>query len=196
MGTAAIVLAGGFSRRMGREKASLPWGETTLLEHAISIVEPVVDEVVVVLREGQPLPAPLSVSIARDPAEGNGPLAGLIAGLEAIRSDRAFLVSCDAPFLRPALVARLLELAQGQAAVVPVVEGRWMVTTAVYARSTLPVARELMAAGRPRPRFLAEEVGALTVPAADLLDIDPELASFVGCNTPEEYEAARRRAGN
>lgn len=181
---------------MGREKASLPWGATTLLEHAVSIVEPVVDEVVVVLREGQPLPAPLSVPIARDPAEGNGPLAGLIAGLEAIRSDRAFLVSCDAPFLKPALVARLLELAQGHAAVVPVVEGRWMVTTAVYARSTLEKARELLAAGRLRPRFLAEEVGARLIGEDELRKVDPDLASFGSCNTPEEYEAARRRAGN
>jgi len=194
MGTAAIVLAGGFSRRMGREKASLPWGDTTLLEHAISIVEPVVDEVVVVLREGQPLPAPLSVSIARDPAEGNGPLAGLIAGLEAIRSERAFLVGCDAPFLRPALVSWLLEF--DDPAVVPVVEERWMVTTAVYARATLEKARELLAAGRPRPRFLAEEVGARLIGEGELRKVDPDLASFGSCNTPEEYEAARRRAGN
>ena len=174
---------------MGRDKASLPWGARTLVEHVVATLAPVVDETVVVLREGQPLPAPLTVPVARDPAEGHGPLAGLIAGLETISAERAFLVACDAPFVRPALV-RLL-LGHAEPAVVPVVEGRWMVTTAVYARSTLPRARELLAAGRPRPRFLAEEVGARTVGEDELRAVDPRLLSFLSCNTPEEYEAAK-----
>ena len=196
MQTAAIVLAGGFSRRMGRDKASLPWRGKTMVEHVVSLVRPVVDEVVVVLREGQPLPAPLPVPIARDPADGSGPLAGLAAGLEAISADRAFLVACDAPFLRPELVAHLLRIAPAAAAVVPVVDGHWMVTTAVYARAVLPAARALLAAGRLRPRFLAEEVGARLVPEAELRALDPDLASFRSCNTPEEYEAALRDAGS
>lgn len=192
MSQAAIILAGGFSRRMGRDKASLPWNGKTLVEHVASVVEPLVDEVVVVLREGQPLPAPLPFPIARDPAEGHGPLAGLAAGLEAVSSGRAFLTACDAPFLKPELVAKLLGL-EGDA-VVPVVDGRWMVTTAVYARALLPRARALIAAGRLRPRFLAEEAGARLV--TDLRDVDPGLSSFRSCNTREEYEAALRDAGS
>ena len=179
---------------MGRDKASLPWGGSTLLEHVVATVRSVVDEVVVVLREGQAQPATITETIARDPADGQGPLAGLIAGLEAMSADRAFLTACDVPFLRAALVARLLVLGRDHQAVVPVVEGRWMVTTSVYGRSTLGTARDLLAAGRPRPRFLAEEVGALLVPEADLRAFDPDLASFESCNTPEEYEAAQRRA--
>ena len=174
---------------MGRDKAALPWDGSTLLAHMTRIVTPLVDEVVVVLREGQELAVPAGPRVARDPAEGKGPLAGLIAGLEAIESERAFLVACDAPLLRSALVSLLLGT-EGDA-VVPVVSDRWMVTTAVYARSTLPAARALLAAGRPRPRFLAEEVGATLVPEQALRAVDPELVSFLSCNTPEEYEAVK-----
>ncbi|MDH3214116.1 MAG: NTP transferase domain-containing protein, partial [Myxococcales bacterium] len=82
MSDAAIVLCGGRSRRMARDKASLPFGEETLLERVVRIVSQVVDEVWVVAREGQEVAG--AYRIARDPEEGLGPLAGLCAGLEAM----------------------------------------------------------------------------------------------------------------
>jgi len=181
---------------MGRDKASLPFLGATMVERVAAAVEPAVDEVVVVLREGQPPPAELPFRVARDPAEGLGPLAGLVAGMEAVDAERVFLTACDAPLLKTALVEFLLGLEPGRAAVVPVVDGRWMMTTSVYARATLGRARALLAAGRLRPRFLAEEAGARLVEEAELRSVDPELASFRSCNTPEEYEAALRQAGS
>lgn len=191
MSTCAIVLAGGFSRRMGRAKSSLPWGTTTLLGHAVSVVQSVVDEVVVVVREGESLPK-LDVRFAHDPAEGFGPLAGLVAGLESLDCERAFVTGCDVPFLRAALVPMLL--AHPGRAVIPVVNGRWMVTTAVYERSLLDDARALLEQGERRPRVLAELAGAHLVDESDLRAVDPDLGSFRSCNTPEEYEAARQLA--
>ena len=177
---------------MGRKKSCLPWGETTLLGHTVSVVQAVVDDVVVVLREGEPLPD-LDVRFAHDPAEGLGPLAGLIAGMEALDCDRVFVTACDVPFLNAALIPMLF--AHSGRAVVPLVGGRWMVTTAIYARSLLDDARRLLAEGERRPRVLAEFAGAHLVDEPELRAIDPDLASFRSCNTPEEYEAAREQAG-
>jgi molybdopterin-guanine dinucleotide biosynthesis protein A len=191
MSTGAIVLAGGFSRRMGRKKSCLPWGETTLLGHTVAVVQPVVDEVVVVVREGEPLPD-IAVRFAHDPVEGLGPLAGLIAGMEALECERVFVTACDVPFLNGALVPMLF--GQPGRAVVPVVGGRWMVTTAIYSRSLLDDARRLLAEGERRPRVLAEFAGAHLVEEPELRAVDPDLASFRSCNTPEEYDAARRQA--
>jgi molybdopterin-guanine dinucleotide biosynthesis protein A len=193
MGEAALVLCGGFSRRMGRDKWSLPFGGETLLARTVRLVGEVVDEVWVVAREGQDLPA--GFRVARDPAQGDGPLAGLAAGLAAMRAERAFLTSCDVPFLRPALVRRLFDLARGHAAAVPFVHGHHMTTAAVYGRGALPVARRLLGERRLRPLFLAEELKARSVTEAELSDVDPGLESFRNCNTPQEYWSALRDAG-
>jgi molybdopterin-guanine dinucleotide biosynthesis protein A len=193
MGEAALVLCGGFSRRMGRDKWSLPFGDETLLERTVRIAGEVVPEVWVVAREGQGVRG--HPRIARDPAEGQGPLAGLAAGLEAMKAERAFLTSCDVPFLRPAVVRRLLDLSRGHAAAVPLVGGYHMTTAAVYSRDALPAAKKLLAEKRLRPLFLVEEVKARIVTEEDLRDVDPDLESFRNCNTPEEYRSALRDAG-
>ncbi len=193
MADAAIVLCGGRSRRMARDKASLPFGRETLLERVVRIVSEVVDEVWVVARAGQEIPG--DFRIARDPEEGLGPLAGLAAGLEAIDAERAFLTSCDVPLLRSAYVRRLLELSAGYAIAVPLVGGHHMVTSAVYSREVLPVARELLAERRLRPLYLVEAFDARLVTEEELRDVDPELESLRDCNTPEAYQEALRTAG-
>ena len=178
---------------MGCDKWSLPFGDGTLLDRVVARVRPAVDEVVVVAREGQEIAG--DFRIVRDPAEGLGPLAGIAAGLRAIDAPRAFLTACDVPLLRTAYVRRLLELAEGHPLAVPVVDGFHMMTSAVYARTLLPAAEALMAAGRMRPLFLVEQCAARLVTENELRTADPELESFRNCNTMHEYETALRDAG-
>ena len=193
MSEAAIVLAGGRSRRMGQDKATLPFGDETLLERTVRIVREVVPEVLVISREDQPRVGDFRV--VHDSAEGLGPLAGLVKGLEVMSSERAFLTSCDVPFLKPEYLRLMIELSQGHPITVPLVDGYHMTTSAVYTREVLPVAQELLAARRLRPLFLVEAVDARIVTADDLRDVDPDLQSFRNCNTQEEYEQALRDAG-
>lgn len=178
---------------MGRDKASLPFGGETLLSRVVRIAQEAVDEVVLVAREGQRLPE--GFEAVRDPAEGLGPLAGLLVGLRHVRGDRAFVTGCDAPFLRPAVIARLLELGHGHDAAVPLIDGHLMVTTAVYARSTAPVVESLVESRALRTRDLLDRIRARRVAADELRDVDPDLESFLTCNTPESYANALRRAG-
>jgi len=180
---------------MGCDKALLPWGDRTMLEHVASGLTEVVPEVVLVAREDQAFPFPAPFPIARDSADGLGPLAGLAAGLAATEAERVVLLACDMPFVKPALVQRLLTLSEGYDAAVPRIDGHFMVTTAVYTRAALPVALELVASGRLRPRFLLDALDTRIVTAEELADVDPDLASFRNCNTPEEYAAALKDAG-
>jgi molybdopterin-guanine dinucleotide biosynthesis protein A len=189
----AIVLCGGRSTRMGRDKASLPFGGETLLARVVRLVREVADDVVLVAREGQTLPA--GFEAVRDPPEGLGPLAGLMVGLRHVRADRSFVTACDTPFLRAALIERLLDLGAGYDAAVPVIDGHFMVTTAVYARSVAPVAEALVASRALRTRDLLDLIRARYLQPDELRDVDPDLESFLTCNTPESYAAALRRAG-
>lgn len=181
---------------MGRDKAALPFGRGNLLSRVADTVSGVVDEVWVVAREGQRLPEiPSGCRVTRDPREGMGPLAGLAAGLAAMESERAFLTSCDVPLLREDYVEELFALSRGYRAAVPRIGGHTMVTSAIYARELLPLARQLLEQRRLRPLFLLQAVDARIVDEAELRTCDPELLSLRDCNTPESYAEALRLAG-
>jgi molybdopterin-guanine dinucleotide biosynthesis protein A len=178
---------------MGRDKAWLPFGETTLLEHMVHRLAPLVDELVVVARPGQDVPGDFEV--VRDPPGGEGPLAGIVSGLAQASADRVFVTACDAPLLVPALVDRLFEWSSDFDVVVPRMGRHHMVLTAVYARALQPRAAALLAAGRLRPFYLLEQSNARIVDAEDLRDVDPELMSLRDCDTPEAYAEILALAG-
>jgi molybdopterin-guanine dinucleotide biosynthesis protein A len=177
---------------MGADKLALRFGDESLLERCVRLVRQVASEVVLVAREGQKLPAALEA--LRDPAEGLGPLAGMAAGLAAISAERALVVAGDMPLLRPALLERLLELSEGFDACLPVIGGYPVPTCAVYKTTLAARARELVEARRLRPSALLEGARVRLVEPRQLSDLDPELESFLDCDTPEEYAAAVRQA--
>ncbi len=193
-----IVLCGGRSSRMGRPKHLLPFGPETLLARVVRRMREVVSPVVVVAAVGQELPPlPEEVLIARDDVEGKGPLAGLAAGLSVISShcEAAFVSSCDAPFLEPAFIRRMLtELGEHDLAI-PREESYYHPLAAVYRSSLESAIRTLIAENRLRPFFLIEACRAKIVDVEDLRDADPQLASLRNTNHPEEYDRALKDAG-
>jgi molybdenum cofactor guanylyltransferase len=193
-----IVLCGGQSSRMGRPKHMLPFGPDTLLERVIRRMQEVVSPVVVVAAPGQELPPlPADVLIGRDDAPGKGPLAGLAVGLSLMSShqEAAFVSSCDAPFLEPAFITRMLsELGEHDLAI-PREEAYYHPLAAVYRTSLEASIRQLIAEDRLRPFFLVEGCRAKIVDVEDLRAVDPELSSLRNTNRPEEYEQALKDAG-
>jgi hypothetical protein len=106
-----VVLAGGRSRRFGRDKLSEPYRGRPLLHHAVGRLIEVCDEVVVVLapETAEPaMPPGAGVRFARDELEGSGPLAGALAGLEAADGEWIVLAGGDMPDLRPAVLLEML----------------------------------------------------------------------------------------
>jgi len=198
----AIVLAGGQSRRMGRPKALLPFGDETLLQRVVRRLSAVCAPIVVVRAPGQTLPdLPESVRITEDRVVGKGPLAGIAAGLEALEgdADAAFVSSTDAPFVDPELV-RFLEELRGKAfdVVVPRAQNHYHPLAAIYAVSVRPEIDRLLAEDRLRPFFLFERVRARFVEEGELrarAPIDPDLRALANLNTPEDWLRALDLAG-
>jgi len=103
---AAVVLAGGTAERMnGADKASLTVGGLTLLQHALAAL-PSAAEVVVV---GAPVPTDRPVGWALEDPPSGGPAAGLLAGVDRLRSAPALVavLAVDMPRVRAATVRRL-----------------------------------------------------------------------------------------
>jgi molybdopterin-guanine dinucleotide biosynthesis protein A len=197
MRVGGVVLCGGRSSRMGRPKAWLPFGGEALLTRVVRRLGEAVAPVVVVAAPGQELPSlPSEVAVIRDPEGGRGPLQGLAAGLAALhgRADAAYATSCDAPFLRPAFVRRLIDLLGDRVICVPRVGDYHHPLAAVYRVEAAEAAARLLAEGRARPLFLFDTVPTRVVEAAELADVDPNFRTLRNLNTPEDYAAALREA--
>ena len=186
-GCSLVILAGGLSRRMGRDKASLPAGDETLIEHLARRLAPVVDETIVA--GGSDRPALLGVRMVDDLYPGMGPLAGIHAGLRAARSPRVWVVGCDLPDVDPALAPLLLGLAGDVDAVVPRIDSEPQGVCAIYDRALERRIDDLLASGERRVKMLLAASNVRYVTAEELRVVDPELRSLRNINTPADYQA-------
>lgn len=202
---AGIILCGGSSSRMGSPKAWLPWGGRTFLECSVAAVAEGLGDphapVVVVAAPAQLLPPlPDTARVVADPGGDLGPLQGLVTGLAALPPgvEAAFVAACDGPLLRPAVVARMLQLLLSNDATDAAVPGDPDAPhplAAAYRPRLLPAAARNLAERRLSLRHLLREAATRFVPVADFADIDPGLLSFASVNTPGEYAELLARGG-
>jgi molybdopterin-guanine dinucleotide biosynthesis protein A len=195
MRVGGIVLCGGQSKRMGRPKAWLPFGNESMLARVVRLLSDAVTPLVVVAAPDQDVPSlPSAITVVRDEEKDRGPLQGLAAGLDALRgrADAAYASSCDVPFLRPAFVRRLIDLLGDHVIAVPHVGNYHHPLAAVYRLEVAGTVRQLLAENRLRPFFLFKAVRTRVVEPHELLDVDPTFATLRNLNSPEEYAAALR----
>jgi len=186
-GCTLLILAGGRSRRMGRDKGGLPVGDGTLIDHLLRRLAPVVDEALVAGgRHGGDGGGSRWVE---DRYPGMGPLAGIHAGLVEASSLWVWAVACDLPDVEPRLGPLLCDLAKGVDAAVPRVADRPEGVCAVYHRSLAARIEAFLQSGRRRLQDFLDEVDVRYVTPAELRQVDPELRSFRNLNTPADYQA-------
>jgi molybdenum cofactor guanylyltransferase len=186
---AAAVLAGGASRRMGRDKATLAVGGVELASLALAAAARVAHPVVLVAPEGHPARGVAAPAVA-DP--GLGPLAALAAALDALEAEHVLVLAGDHPGLRVELLARLVALA-GEAEAVACRRGpRLEPLVAVYERApALAAARARLAGpagGRSLTGLLAD-LGTLVVEEPEWRRLDPDGRSFVDLDDPADLAA-------
>jgi molybdopterin-guanine dinucleotide biosynthesis protein A len=180
------VVAGGRSARMGRDKALLPWGGATLLDHAVARLARVCAEVRILCGPRERY-ADRGLRLVVD-ASGGGPLAGVSAALAA--GADALCLGVDLPNVTVELLAAIAALDPAADAVVPVTARGPEPLCALYRRGCRePVARRLargdlkMTSFWPDVRVRALEGGALAAFG------DAERL-FANVNAPEDYRRA------
>ena len=140
-GVTGIVLAGGRSRRLGRDKAVETIAGQALIARVLDSLSHVADELVVVVNNREreeELPLPDSVVTAVDIYPDTGSLGGIFTGLSASSNEWGVVVACDMPFLNLELLEHLLSFRAGHDLVVPVVDHRPEPTHAAYSKVCLP----------------------------------------------------------
>ena len=190
--TSGIILAGGSSSRMGKNKAllSLPGNQAvTFVEHLVSLLEKFCSETLIVARDqahARDYVFP-GVRVTFDETPGIGPLMGVYSGLSAIHTTHALVFAVDLPCIQPALLTYLLsQPLPTDSLLVPLVRNKPQVLLALYPRSVLPFVKEQLLQGRRDLRCLLHVAPVQFVEEAQLRKIDPQLRSFMNINTPEE----------
>ena len=173
---------------MGQDKGALRFGAETMLERITRITGAMADHVIVVGRRDQSAPT------IHDAVEDLGPLAGIAAGLAASKTDLNVVVACDMPLIKPEVLQRLLAMIGEDDACVAVVDGHASALCGVYRSRVAADAQALLDSGERRVMRLLDRIKTKRVDAALLRDIDPDLLTFVSCDTPEAYRLALQRA--
>jgi molybdopterin-guanine dinucleotide biosynthesis protein A len=188
-----IVLAGGMSRRLGRDKALEPVGGEPLIRRVIGRLSQVTDETVVVVssaRRASELPLPDSATVASDIYPGGGSLGGIFTGLSAADGKWGLVVACDMPFLNVGLLEDMLLRRDGFDAVVPVLDDRPEPTHAVYSKSCLPFMEARLKANDLKIARFFDEVRVKYLSQTEVEKSDPDHLSFFNVNTESDLERA------
>lgn len=181
-----VILAGGQSRRMGRDKAALPFGEGTMLTHLVAKFRPSYPVVVSVGEKGRYDTGGVPEVVDRHP--GQGPLAGLEAAFSATEAETIFLTGTDLPMITPALTQAMAERfsPEAQAMVIRRRDGKTEPLCGLYRRGCLEPVRQCLAEGRRSFKGLFQRVTVQYLEEEELRGFDLERL-LDNLNTPEDY---------
>ena len=207
----AVILAGGKSSRMGRDKAALMLGDETFLQRIAAELDACgFQEKYVSLGTGTAEKTEIRIpggwTVIRDRYRDCGPLGGIHAALSACRTEWALFVSCDTPLYQRELAELLIskipgteteteqedqEYSAGTRLLVPVTpDGRWHMTCALWRKSLLPEVEAQLKSGNHRLRGVCFKDGELS-PGTVLVPLEGERAAFAemleNINTEEDY---------
>ena len=176
---------------MGRDKAFLPFGGTTLVERVAARLRDACDDVLVVTNDPEPYEA-LGLRAVPDALADRRSLAGIYTGVLRAGGP-AFVCGCDMPFLCPALVRHMVAHAAAADIVIPRVRD-YEPLHAVYTPACLAQMRRVLAEGG-RNADVLRGLNVVELDAAELRRFDPDLRSLLNINTPEDYASALSLAG-
>jgi molybdopterin-guanine dinucleotide biosynthesis protein A len=191
-----VVQAGGESRRMGQDKALLPFLGRPLIQRVIEHVAPLADEVLVTTNHPENYGF-LNLPLVSDAIPGRGALGGLYTALSAASQPYVAVLACDMPFVNSSLLAAQFDLliSNDVDIVIPRSGEGLEPFHAVYRRETcLQPVKTALEADKWRVDSWFSMVKVRIMDEAEILRHDPRLRSFWNANTPEEFETAARLA--
>ncbi|MEM3760956.1 MAG: molybdenum cofactor guanylyltransferase [Candidatus Bathyarchaeia archaeon] len=200
MEKAAIILAGGYSKRLGQDKGLTLLENKPLVKHVLDKVGNSVEEKIVVVSSKTQAENYLKivgsdVRVLVDVSPVQSPLVGALTGFENTSARYSLLLPCDAPFISKDVISLLFELCTNKSAVIP----RWPNSyieplQAVYCPETaLKAAKSALSEGKLNMLSMIEKLrGVRYVSTLVLQQLDPKLMTFFNVNTPMDLKKAEQ----
>ncbi|MEZ4274013.1 MAG: molybdenum cofactor guanylyltransferase [Nitrospirales bacterium] len=192
-----VVLAGGQSRRMGKDKRGLEWMGTKFLDRVCLTIGSLFEEVLLVTAIEDYPAGHLPVRLVTDAIPKKGSLGGLFTGIKEASQSSVFVVACDMPFLNSVVISRFCELPESDVLMVKLSHG-YQPLHGRYSKRCSFILEQMIHDGNLRIQSLVNDP-SLSVQIVDeslFKDIDPYGYSFLNINTPSDYEFARKAASH
>lgn len=183
-----VILAGGKSTRMGRDKAVLEIGGKRLIDRLVEGLQGIFPEVIIVANTPG-LYDYLGVRVVPDLIPGKGSLGGIYTATALANHPWAYVMACDMPFFNPRLIRYLASLTTDWDAVVPYTDD-WEPLYALYAKTCLPEMEGLIHSGNLKISRFFPSVRVRRVDGEEIRHYDPQGLSLFNANTPEEFARA------
>jgi molybdenum cofactor guanylyltransferase len=191
MHVTGVILAGGKSRRMGRDKAFLPFGKGLLIERVIEVIQQVMADVILITNTPEQYHR-FGLPMFADVIPEAGSLGGIYTGLVSAKTPYSLCLACDMPFVKPDFLRFLCDMAVEADVVIPRNAEDFQPLCAVYSQACREPIRQRITAGRLKITGFFDQVSVRVINGELLARLDPHDVMFFNANTPEEYEQARR----
>ncbi len=191
-----IILCGGRSKRMGKDKGSMILNGKPMILHVLDTISNIADEIILVLRDEDQVKRYKelledkysSLKFVTDKTKDKGPLIGLFTGLSAIRSDYAQILPCDSPFISRIFVLNMFKAAEyGEfEALVPQWEdGHIEPLHSIYKKTVLNTINNLIKEQQMDVKSLIMNINARYM---DIKKLDSTAKSFQNINTFKDFQ--------
>jgi molybdopterin-guanine dinucleotide biosynthesis protein A len=188
------IQAGGESRRMGQDKALLPFLGKPLIQRVINRVASLGDELIITTNTPENYLL-FKVPLFQDLLPGYGALGGLYTALSVCRFPVVYVVACDMPFVNTGILVRSFEIleAENADAVIPKTANGFEPFHAVYRRNAcLPAIKDALMSGEKRLISWFSQARVVAFPESELRLHDPQGLAFMNLNTREDFENAEQ----
>jgi len=186
-----IILAGGKGRRIGKEKASLKFGKTYLIEVIAEKLKDFFEEIVLIIANDSFKYRFPETRTVTDIIPGKGPLGGIYTGLLVSQSKYNFICACDMPFLNLNLLKFMVSQINGNDAVIPIIKDFTEPLHSIYSKSCLPAIKYQLQTGDLKIKDFFPKIKCKYVPEDKIRKYDPYLLSFFNLNTPQALKLAK-----
>ncbi|MBI3353729.1 MAG: molybdenum cofactor guanylyltransferase [Nitrospirae bacterium] len=188
-----IILTGGKSSRMGRNKAFLRLNGEVIIERTVRLFNDLFDEVILVTNSPDEYKY-LNTRIVSDMYPQGGSLIGIYSGLYHSSSQYSFVAACDMPFLKKGFIEYIIKQKDNYDIVIPFSKDGQEPLHAVYSRTCLKPMEGQIKRGNLKIIDIIPGLKARRIERDEIIPFDPEFTSFINVNTPSELERAEKMA--
>lgn len=187
-----IILSGGKSLRMGKDKAFIEIEGIPMIERTLNLFKRIFNEILIITNNKNQFFHFNKVKVYDDLIPSKGALGGLYTGLFYSSYDYAFCVGCDMPFLNESIIKFLIQKINNEDIIVPKTKGGLEPLHAIYSKRCLSTIKEMIQQGKSRIIDVYPFLNVKIIEEKEFIDLDPERKSFLNINTPEELEQIKR----
>lgn len=189
----SVILAGGESKRFGRNKVFLKINNEILIDQIVNKMRKLSNEVIIVTNAPEKFNY-LNIKLIKDIIPNKGSLGGIYSGLLIAKNKSIILVACDMPFLNTSLLKHIISYSKEYDVVIPKINNSFEPLHASYSKKCLQPIKNLIDVNNLKIIDFFKEVNVKFVEKNEIEKFDSDFLSIFNINTLEDLKIAKEKA--